>query len=66
MTAAVKIHRDARGEWSAHPVRLNYSAPLPLAAALGKVRTGRTVFVVEADVAAVLDAAREGQRGADG
>ena len=58
MTPAVKIHQDARGQWSAHPVTLNYSSPARLAVALAKVREGRTVFVAPADAAAVLDAAR--------
>ena len=58
MTPAVRIHRDGRGQWSAHPVTLNYSAPQPLDVALDKVREGRTVFVQPEDAAAVLDAAR--------
>ena len=66
MTPAVRIHRDGRGQWSAHPVTLNYSSPARLDEALGKVRQGKTVFVQPEDAAAVLDAAREGQRGADG
>jgi len=60
MTPAVRIHQDARGQWSAHPVTLNYSSPARLDVALAKVRQGRTVFVAEDDAAAVLDAAREG------
>lgn len=60
MTPAVRIHRDGRGQWSAHPVTLNYSSPVRLDVALGKVREGRTVFVQPEDAAAVLDAAREG------
>ena len=58
MTPAVKIHQDARGQWSAHPVQLNYSSPARLDVALDKVRQGRTVFVSEADADAVLSAAR--------
>ena len=60
MTPAVRIHQDARGQWSAHPVTLNYSSPARLDVALAKVREGRTVFVQPEDAAAVLDAAREG------
>lgn len=58
MTPAVRIHQDARGQWSAHPVQLNYSSPARLDVALERVRAGGTVFVTEADAAAVLDAAR--------
>lgn len=65
MTPAIKIHRDGHGNWQQHPVQLNYSSPQRLDVALAKVAEGRTVFVAEADAAAVLDAAREG-RGKDG
>ena len=60
MTPAVRIHRDGRGQWNAHPVTLNYSSPQPIDVALERVRAGGTVFVTQADAAAVLDAAREG------
>ena len=60
MTPAVRIHRDGRGQWSAHPVTLRYSSPARLDEALGKVRQGKTAFVQPDDAAAVLDAAREG------
>ena len=60
MTPAVKIHQDARGQWSAHPVQLNYSSPARLDVALDKVRQGKTVFVQPDDAAAVLAAARGG------
>ena len=58
MTPAVRIHRDGRGQWSAHPVTLNYSAPQPLDVALDKVREGRTVFVAPDDAEKVLAVAR--------
>lgn len=58
MTPAVRIHQDARGQWSAHPVQLNYSSPARLDVALAKVRQGRTVFVAEDDAEAVLAVAR--------
>ena len=58
MTPAVRIHRDARGEWQPHDVLLNYSRPQPLAVALERVRRGGTVFVQPDDAARVLEAAR--------
>lgn len=60
MTPAVKIHRDARGEWQPHDVLLHYSRPQPLAVALERVRRGGTVFVQPDDAEQVLAAAREG------
>lgn len=66
MTPAVRIHQDARGQWSAHQVQLNYSSPVRLDVALDKVRQGRTVFVSEDDADAVLSAARGmGGKGSD-
>ena len=58
MTPAIRIHQDARGDWQAHPVTLNYSSPLHLDAAVGKVQRSKTVFVLPEDAAHVLDAAR--------
>jgi len=59
---AVRIFQDQRGQWQALSVLLTYSRPLPLAAACEKVNAGRTVFVAEDDAAAVLAAARDGER----
>lgn len=55
---AVKIYRNARGEWQTHAVSLNYSRPARLEDALERVRRGRTVFVQPEDADVVLEAAK--------
>jgi hypothetical protein len=60
MTPAVKIYRNARGEWLPHNVLLNYSPTARLEDALERVRQGGTVFVQPDDAEQVLAAAREG------
>ena len=66
MTPAVRIYRNARGEWLPHDVQLNYSRPARLEDALERVRRGGTVFVQPEDKEKVLEAARGAGRGADG
>ena len=58
MTPAVKIYRNARGEWLPHDVQLNYSRPAHLDDACAKVREGRTVFVAPEDAEKVLEVAK--------
>ena len=58
MTPAVRIYRNARGEWLPHNVELHYSRPARLDDACAKVREGKTVFVALEDAGAVLEAAK--------
>ena len=58
MTPAVKIYRNAKGEWLPHDVQLHYSRPARLDDACAKVREGRTVFVAPEDADAVIEAAK--------
>ena len=58
MTPAVKIYRNARGEWLPHDVDMHYGRPARLEDALERVRQGGTVFVQVEDASRVLEVAK--------
>ncbi len=60
---ATRIAQDRNGKWYPHDVDMQYGRPVPLALALKRVATGRTVFVRREDAKAVMEAVRGGGNG---